>query len=230
MGRSRSKLRHLPQRMQLRHGAYYHVATMNGAQRWTRLAPANDYGAALRAWADIEGGAVAGETIRDAVMAYLQHMDTLATRGDRSAKTVTGYRQSSVMLLDVLGDVHLLHVTDQIVRRYRTERGAKAPIAANREIALLSASYGHAAELGWIAASVNPCRHVKRNQERPRGRYVTDAEMQRALADAPPLLQAAIQISACTGMRQTDLVALRLSDITDDGIEVKASKTGKRLV
>jgi len=55
MGRRREKLRHLPQRMQQRHGAYYHVSTVGGSQKWTRLAPVSDYGQALRAWAEIEG-------------------------------------------------------------------------------------------------------------------------------------------------------------------------------
>lgn len=229
MGRTRTKLRHLPQRMQLKHGAFYHVAVVDGRQKWTRLAPAGDYGAALRAWAEIEGSRVmSGETVRDAVLAYLQHIELLAARGERSQKTASGYRQSSIVLLDVLGDCALAAITDQEVRRYRTERGR--PVAANRELALLSASYGHAAELGWIASSVNPCRHVKRNTERPRARYVTDEEMSRALAAASPMLQAAIRISACTGIRQTDLLALRLSDITDDGLSVLASKTGKRVL
>lgn len=44
MGRRRTNQRHLPPRMQLRHGAYYHVTTRDGTQRWTRLAPASDYG------------------------------------------------------------------------------------------------------------------------------------------------------------------------------------------
>lgn len=234
MGRRRSSLRHLPPRMQLRHGAYYHVATIAGRQQWTRLAPSRDYGEALRRWAEIEGRSErTGETVADAVHAYLTHMSDLARRGERSQKTVTGYEQNSVTLLAALGRVRLVDVTDQDIRRYRSGRatadGKPAPIAANREIALLSAAYGHAAELGWIPASVNPCRHVKRNTERARRRYVTDAELNRAIAAAAPALAAAIRISAATGMRQTDLLALRLSDITDDGLTVRASKTGKSL-
>ncbi len=235
MGRRRSNQRHLPQRMQLRHGAYYHVTTNAGAQRWTRLAPASDYGAALRAWAEIEGTRERiGETVREAVQTYLAHCAARVQAGDLSQKTLTGYTGSAVALLDVLGDCALREVTDQDIRRYRSGRataaGKPAPIAANRELALLSASYGHAAELGWIKATTNPCRHVKRNKETPRQRYITDDEMTRALTAAPPILQAAIRISATLGIRQTDLIALRLADITEDGIAVRASKTKKPVV
>ncbi len=235
MGRRRSKLCHLPPRMQPRHGAYYHVATVAGRQKWTRLAPISDYGEALRRWAEIEGtDKRQGDTVAEAVHGYLGAFAEQVKAGERSAKTLTGYQTSSVMLLAVLGDMPLLRVTDQDVRRYRSGRetaeGKPAPIAANRELALLSAAYGHAAELGWIAATVNPCRHVKRNTERARKRYVTDAELNRALAACPPILQAAVRISVSTGMRQTDLLKLRLADITDDGIAVRASKTGKGMV
>lgn len=232
MGRHRSTLRHLPPRMQLRHGAYYHVTVVAGRQKWARLAPARDYGQALRRWAEIEGSSSRqGETVGDAVHAYLSHIHDLAERGERSAKTAAGYAQSSTALLAVLGRVHLEDVTDQDVRRYRSGRetaaGKPAPIAANRELALLSAAYGHAAELGWVAASTNPCRSVKRNPERPRRRYVTDAEMARAIATSPPAIAAAIRISAVTGVRQGDLLRLRLTDITDAGLTVRAGKTGK---
>jgi integrase len=221
--------------MQPRHGAYYHVATLEGRQKWTRLAPISDYGEALRRWAEIEGtDKRQGDTVAEAVHSYLGAFAEQVKAGERSAKTLTGYQASSVMLLGVLGDMPLIRVTDQDVRRYRSGRanadGKPAPIAANRELALLSASYGHAAELGWIAAAVNPCRHVKRNQERARTRYVTDAEMTRVLASASPTMRAAITISASTGMRMTDLLKLRLSDLTDDGIAIKASKTGKGMV
>lgn len=231
MGRPRTANRHLPQRMCLKHGAYYHVTYVDGRKRWTRLAPASDYGAALRAWAEIEGGrARIGQTVRDAVHAYIGHIEALAASGQRSAKTAAGYRQSSTLLIDVLGDCDLTAITDQDIRRYRTERGQSAPVAANREIALLSAAYGHAAELGWIASTCNPCRHVKRNTERPRQRYITDAELARLLHHAPTWMQGAIRITACTGIRVTDLLRLRLSDITADGITITASKTGKRVL
>ena len=211
MGRRRENLRHLPPRMQLRHGAYYHVTTAGGSQKWTRLAPASDYGAALRAWAEIEGRREqVGESVRDAVQAYLAHCASRVETGHLSQKTLTGYTGSTGPLLDVLGDCALRDVTDQEIRRYRsgrtTAKGKPAPIAANREIALLSASYGHAAELGWIPSAVNPCRHVKRNQERPRQRYITDAELAALLKHAPAWMQAAIRITVSTGMRVTDLL------------------------
>lgn len=199
MGRPRKTAKHLPKRMQLKHGAYWYVFR----QRWTRLADATDYGEALRRWAEIEGqGADVGKTIADAVHTYLVHCGERVRQGDMSAKTLTGYQQQSEKLCAVLGKVSLHRLTDQDVRRYRSGRknkdGKLTPVAANREIALLSASYSHASELGWIPASLNPCKGVKRNRERARRRYVTDAEMTQALKHAPPHLAAAIRIAYCT--------------------------------
>ena len=75
----------------------------------------------------------------------------------------------------------------------------------------------------------------------PRTRYVEDWEIIEALSlpskrrkGSIRMLQAYIRLKLLTGMRRTDLLRLRMSDLREDGISVTPSKTarssGKRII
>jgi integrase len=102
------------------------------------------------------------------------------------------------------------------------------PHMGNRERAVLSAAYEFAMRQGW--ANGNPCRGVRRNTERPRRRYVTDAEFLDAFEAAPEPLQDALALALLTGLRQGDIRAIRREDLRQDGIYVTEAKTSKRKV
>jgi integrase len=76
----------------------------------------------------------------------------------------------------------------------------------------------------------NPCKDVVRNTEKPRDRYVTDAEFDEFLKLVPPYMQIAMEISRMTGLRQGDILRLKQSNITPDGLLVKQGKTGKEML
>ena len=103
-----------------------------------------------------------------------------------------------------------------------------APIRANREKALLSHVFSYA--IRWGVVSDNPCRLVKRNPEKPRRRYVTDTEFGAVHGIASPTIRCAMMLAVITGLRHGDLLALRLQNITEDGLLVETGKTGKRLL
>src|SRR5690606_10403005 len=91
------------------------------------------------------------------------------------------------------------------VYRYLVERG---DVQANRDRALLSASYTHARRIGAFSGD-DPAKGLRyRNEEKPRQRYVTDDEMTRLLAAASPKLGTIARFIELTGMRQSD--ALRV--------------------
>jgi integrase len=71
---------------------------------------------------------------------------------------------------------------------------------------------------------------VRRTHAPARSRYVTDAELSDAMQHAQSMLQAYIAIKLLTGLRRKDLLTLRRTDITDDGIRVTTSKTGRAVV
>jgi integrase len=90
---------------------------------------------------------------------------------------------------------------------------------------VLSAAYEFALRQGWAAS--NPCRGVRRNTERPRSRYVSDAEFLEAFEAAPEPLQDVMALALLTGARQGELRALRREDVREDGVYVRETKTGK---
>ena len=59
---------------------------------------------------------------------------------------------------------------------------------------------------------------------------MTDREFLAVYDAASPVIQNAMMLALLTGLRQGDLLKLRLQDLTPDGLEVEASKTGKRLL
>ena len=117
-------------------------------------------------------------------------------------------------------------VTPQDIYAYMDARDA--PVRANREKALLSHVFSYA--IRWGVVADNPCRNVKRNTERPRKRYVTDAEFDAVYDMASPMIQCAMMISLLTGLRQGDILKLQIQSLTDEGIEVRTSKTGKAML
>ena len=59
----------------------------------------------------------------------------------------------------ILGSVKITSITPGVIRRYMDQRAAKAPVAANRELALLSVVFAYALERDYLAS--NPAAVVK---------------------------------------------------------------------
>lgn len=107
---------------------------------------------------------------------------------------------------------------------FRKRRG-KGSIRANREIAVLSAVHNFGLRNGYV--EFNPC-HVPRNKERPKRRYVTDAEFLDVFNRSNEAFQDLISVAYASGVRQTDLIAwTRSGNLTPEGIKYRQSKTGK---
>jgi len=82
----------------------------------------------------------------------------------------------------------------------------------------------------WGIVERNPCKEVKRLTEKKRERYITDNELQRIRVLASDKLRCMIDIAYLTALRIGDVLKIRLSDITDEGIVVKQGKTGKKQI
>lgn len=218
MGRPRLHNRHLPRRMLMRRGAYYYVVS----GKWSPLG--RDYGEALRLWAEYEGRTVAkGTTVAEALAYYLH-----ARAAELSPRTLDAYRTSQRKLGAVFGSTALNRLRPEDVTSYL--RTAKSKVSANRDKALLLAAYNWVNGEGWITpVGYNPAR-VRRNPEKPRRRYVTDAELAALIACAGPKLALMIELAYITGVRKSDLLRIRLADLQDDGLHVEQGKTGARQV
>ena len=114
------------------------------------------------------------------------------------------------------------------------ERGGLA--SARREIAVLSHAYTMAVKWGYIE------RHpfigqVKLETTKPRTRYIEDWEIIECLSLEPVrnrgsvmAVQAYIQLKLLMGLRTSDLLRIRESDIREDGIHVHINKTDKPMI
>lgn len=216
MGRRRQRDRHLPRSMFLRAGTYYFVR----ANKWTNLG--KDYGRALIQYAGIVGERVQVTTVRDAISHYLE-----SSAKRLKPSTLEGYRNSAVNLCKVFGEMALGDVEPAHVYRYLVERG---DVQANRDKALLSVTYTHARRIGAFKGD-DPAKGLQyRNAEKPRRRYVTDDEFATLVAASPPKLSAVLRVTFLAGLRIGDALALRMDDLTDEGIAYAQGKTGARLV
>jgi integrase len=203
-----------------KHGAYYYVRRQNGKVVWTRLAA--DMPTALLKYHELIGTHDAKHTVGAAIDKYL------ATQADRLAPYTRAcylrYRDKLANVFAEFTDVG--QITPVHVAQYLD--ASKRKVLANREISLLSAALQYVVRIGWLAA--NPCRDVRRNQERSRRRVYSAGEIEALRSAASDRLRAMLDISILTGLRQSDLLAIRLADLTDEGISTEHHKTGARLI
>jgi len=217
MGRKRKHRHDLPQRMYFNHGAYYYV-TKKG--EWIYLA--KKHSAALARYGEIMESPGGKGVLSDIINRYLREVAS-----KKAPRTYKGYLQGSKKLLAVFGQMSPDEVTPQDIYAFIDQRGA--PIAANREVSLLSIAYKYA--IRWGLASDNPCRLVSKNPEKPRDREVTDDEFSDVHSIASASIQCAMDFADMCGLRLGDVLSLNERDnVTEEGIHVITGKTKKKML
>jgi len=217
MGRKRTHNKHLPKRMQKKGDAYYYAYYRKSKYVWESLG--KDYGVALIKWAEIEGRKINHErTVEGAIAHYLE------TESHRLAKkTISEYKSAAQRLISIFGKMDLPDLKPSHVYEYIKRYGN---VQVNRDKSLLSVVYSAARSWGWFNGD-NPAKGIRRNTETPRKRYVTDSELSKLILCASPQLSCVIRLAYLTGLRQGDILKIRLSDLTEDGVFVCQGKTGK---
>ena len=221
MGRPRKHNKHLPERMYPRAGSYYFV--QYGTEKWINLG--RDYVAAMTKYASLTADDGLCVTVGDLIGRYLREVAP-----QKAPRTYRDNVIESRNIRKVFGEMPLSEVTTQHIYKYRDERGKRAKIRANRELALLAHMFGMAEQWGDISHHQNPCVRIKKLKEKPRDRYVTDAEYLAFKEYAGPFIAAYMDVKYLIGLRQADVLSLRLSNLKDDGIHVVAKKTGKKTI
>jgi integrase len=146
--------------------------------------------------------------------------------------TQDDYRQRlTVDVLPALGRVQVAAITHADIEAFHRRISIRAPVHANRVLALLSRMMSLAIKWGWRPD--NPVRGIERNQETPRQRYLTGAELSRlteALAGLPDQGAAnAVRLLLLTGARRGELLAARWTDVDlNVGVWTKPGATTKQ--
>ena len=207
----------IPKGVYVRSGRYYRVVR----NKWIALTPVSDGLVALhRALRELPATPTP-RSIGELLTAYLPNAEiSPVTR--REYERIADTRLAHHFGAMPIASLKTAHVAMYLEKRKRDGH----PHMGNRERAVLSAAYEYGMRQGW--AEWNPCRGVRRNTERPRSRYVTDAEFLAAFEAAPEPLQDVLALALLTGLRQGDLRRLRREDLREDGIYVTEGKTQKR--
>jgi integrase len=223
MGRPKTINKDLPPRMTARpsaSGPRYFYNVRDGG----KIPLGRDKAEALRKWADIEAGHEQGaqsNTLGNAIRIYRRH-----GLPGKAAKTQAEYGKALDRLDAAFGAGRFSQIKPLHIRQYLDKRSA--PVAGNREIAVLSALWNWARERGHTDLP-NPCVGVRRHRERAREIYVTDADFRAVWDVAVPELQAMLDIARLTGQREADILKMRRTDIDAGHLWIRQGKTGKRI-
>ena len=226
-----SENRPLPSGWRLKHGAYYYRPPVQLRELWdgkTEFRLGKTLSEAYRVWA------TKLELYADAkLMSELLDRYALEVVPEKAPKSQESNQISIRKLRAVFGHMPIETVKPKHVYQYRDLRGKDGKSSANRDIEVLSHAFTKAIE--WGLCENHPVKgKVRKFSTPPRKRYVEDWEISEALKVASPFIAAYIRLKLLTGLRRGDLLALKLSDLQDDGIHVTPRKTahstGKRLI
>ncbi len=216
MGKPRKFRKDLPQRVYFKHGAYYFVNTAN---KWVPLG--REYGLAMQKWAAMLQPVIGKQRLSSVMDTYIKE-----ELPSRKPLTQSDYLTSIALLRPVFGEMFPEDVEPKDI--YAFMRMRNAPVRSNRDVAVLSNVMNQAIKIGLI--NTNPCKQVRRNVENPRTREVLDSEIVAFLPHCPPWLQAYARLKLLTGLRQGDMLNIRLDQLRDDGLFVQTGKRGKKLL
>ncbi len=213
--RPRKNDRHLPACMYLKHGAYYLVRK----GKWTRLD--TDFQAALLAYAKATSTASIGGMPALIDKALAHHCKKLAPN------TVKQYTEAAERLKAIFAEFEPGQVLPKHVAAVKMDM-ASTPNMCNRILSFLRIVFGYALE--WQLVDSNPCIGIKRHEEGRRDRYINDAEFGALMAHCSEYMRVIFETCFLTGQRVGDVLKIRLSDISPEGVEFVQQKTGAKLI
>lgn len=216
---SSARAEHWPPRWVRKHGAIYYRPPADVRERWDGKAWFRLGATEPEAWATWYARTEAADDVRtmaDVLDVYARReLSRLAPKSQRD------YARTLTMLRQVFGKMLPAHVRPTHVAKMMDRM---APVAANRARAVLSSVMATAVRIGAIDR--NPVREVRRNTETARRRYVTHEELAAFIGHCSPFLRAYVQLKLLTGLRQGQLLSLRLSDWDGSRLTVPAAKGG----
>lgn len=219
MGRRRQSNLDLPPRMHMKSETFYFVTTTT-PRKWIKLG--KDKGEALRKWADI----MARETV-DESASLTTLIDEWMETADYKAlsyNTQKVYRSVAKQLKSVFAELtSVADIKPHHVAGWQDNH--KSKVMANTGKSILTTVLNIAIRRGLIDR--NPAKEVENITVQRRKRYITDEEYIAIRDKAHPVLRAAMDISYVTGARIGDVLDIRLSHISAEGLLLRQGKTNK---
>lgn len=207
--RPRKKDKHLQRCVYHYHGAYWLVKK----GKWTRL-----------------GKELPKEyqtTVRSPETPMAQLIDTAMRTLSVSKNTWSNYLVAARKLKWAFADFRPEQIKPADVWDFR-DKWAHNPNMTNRCLSLLTQVLNYAVRRRLIDA--NPALGIEKHIEKSRDRLLTPEEFQRIRKVAPARLQSVMDLLYLTGQRVNDVLRIKRSDLTAEGIQFQQQKTGKKIL
>lgn len=231
----RAEHRGLPARWRFKNGAFRYQVPISERARWDgkgEFTLGKTLPEAYKAWGDRMGPMPPAEMLGDLIDRYLLEVTPkkkpATQRTDRRIAPILKKRFGMATVKPGPKSVKPHHIYAYVSGRGALSRG-------HREMAILSHVFTFAVQLGIIEKHPfkGEVRFEKELQPKLKSRYVEDWEIVEALSVMPMrkkgsvlMCQAYIRLKlANTGLRETDMLRLKVSDATAEGFYVRPSKT-----
>lgn len=221
MGKRRVKNKHLPSRVYFQHGAYYFISKQG---KWIRLGTI--LSEAMTKWAEMVEPVEYDADIYTMRQLFDRYMIEVApTKAD---STYEGNKKEVKSLYEAFGSLRPDEIKPTDVYKFLDRRGKVARSAANHEKALLSNVFSMA--IRWGIVLDNPCKNVKKLPIKPRDHYITHEQYEGLCRVASERMKCVIDFAYVTGLRQGDILKVKLDDLKETGIFAQIGKTGKKVL
>lgn len=232
MGRRRLTDLHLPKRMYQRRGKFYfdNPAT----KKWEALG--EDIAEALAAYGRMIGPTWSGRTLHDLFMRYKTQVSPLPLR--KRARTEEGLanefrtidrfdRVFGRRTQDGLTARHLYEYIDKRIdeRPEFIELKKPAPSAARHDVRFLKKMLGKG--IKWGFGTVNAALHLELDPDPENDRDVEQREYDALYAITYDRVQLVMDLASNIAQSRIDVLGIKREHITDEGLWVRRSKTGK---
>ena len=240
-------------RCQRRDKVYILKARVHGRQRWFSIGPHGSPWtvgmarsearrilgevASKKDPATARNAEKANPTVADLAIMFLQEH----VRTKRKASTAEFCRDIlERIVVPKLGRIRVVDVThSDVARLHHSLR--RTPYQANRVLAVVSKMFNWAEPKGYRESNSNPCRHVEKNPEKGRERFLSEDELVRLAVvlneserdgSESPFTIAAIRMMVFTGARRGEILNLEWGHVDFDKamLLLPDSKTGKKTI
>jgi integrase len=180
-----------------------------------------------------------GETLEESLLAYaraqnpekmmmpeLINQALLQITKNLKPTSIPQYNSNAKALREIFIEFSPQQVTSRNVAEIK-QAYSDRPSKGNQLISLLKQVFQYAVEWGIIEN--NPAVGIRRQKETVRTRYITDSELNLILTNAKEPLKSIVTLCYYTGQRISDVLSIKKSDISDNGIYFTQQKTGQRL-
>jgi integrase len=200
----------------------YRKQKIGTAREYPRLRDAEKAVLALRAKINVNSGHHSPETVRELLEHYTEH--ELAEKGGKRSSTREVYAGYLKVQIEPTWGNHRLDQVKTIEVENWLRSLPFAPATKSKIRNIMSAVFNHAKRHGMV--STNPIKGVRcSSKRRNEPDLLTPAEFRALLTELPPREQVMVLLAGTTGLRRSELIALRWHDVDFGALQISVNKS-----